>query len=390
VTRKRALLLVAGALLVALIAWIGSNTEWAETELPMPLRGEARRNPFYAAQRVAEALGARTAVQHLVANIPADAVVVVSSWHWDLSESRRHTLEVWVEAGGRLVLDPSVVSGSETLERWTGIGSKRRPPQTLEEMLEEPEPEACRTLREPGSARPDIEGFSFCGFGVRSWLTTTRQPTWALEDRNGLQTVRVSVGRGSVTMINGTPFGNRSLLEGDHGRLFVAATALRQGDDLRFLSEDEHPSFLALMWQYGGPVVALALAFVALSLWRGAVRLGPLAAARDRARRSLAEQIRGTGQFALRHGHGEALHTAMLRAIGEAAERRIPGYSRLAGDHRFVALASLTGIDHSELAAALAVGGPRRSRGLRGALAVLEAARRRILIEGRRATHGRD
>ena len=117
--------------------------------------------------------------------------------------------------------------------------------------------------------------------------------------------MRVQVGRGSVTVINATPFRERSLFNGNHGRLFVAATGMRRGDDIHFLSEENHPSLLALLWQHGAPVVLLSLALIGLVIWRGTVRFGPLEAPSDAARRSLAEQIRGTGQFALRHGGGD-------------------------------------------------------------------------------------
>ena len=49
--------------------------------------------------------------------------------------------------------------------------------------------------------------------------------SWALHDEGELQALRINIGRGSVTMLNATPFGNRELLEGDHAPLFVAAHA---------------------------------------------------------------------------------------------------------------------------------------------------------------------
>ena len=74
------------------------------------------------------------------------------------------------------------------------------------------------------------------------------------------------------------------------------------------------------MWRYGAPSrLCSASRWSRLALWRGGVRFGPLTAASETARRSLAEQIRGTGQFVLRHGGGEALHAAAVRALNEAA-----------------------------------------------------------------------
>jgi hypothetical protein len=204
--------------------------------------------------------------------------------------------------------------------------------------------------------------------------------------------MRVPVGRGSVTVINAAPpFRRRSLFEGDHGWLFVAATQLRRGDDMHFLSEEDHPSLLALVWLRGGPVVGLALALIALLLWRGGVRFGPLAAPQQAARRSLAEQIRGTGQFALRHGGGESLHAACVRALEETAQRRIRHYANLPPGERAAALARLTGFDGDVLADAMhhrhhADSG--RSHDVRRAIARLEAARRHILMEHTRSSHG--
>ena len=120
-----------------------------------------------------------------------------------------------------------------------------------------------------------------CGLDSMSSLTSKRKVVWDLRDTSGIQAMRVEVDRGSVTVINATPFRYRSLFEGDHGWLFAAATEMRRGDDVHFVSEDDHPSLLALLWQYGAPVVMLTLTLVALVLWRGGTRFGPLAAVPD-------------------------------------------------------------------------------------------------------------
>jgi hypothetical protein len=211
---------------------------------------------------------------------------------------------------------------------------------------------------------------------------------WTLRDATGLQAIRVQVGRGTVTEINAEPFRGRDLFDADHGWLLVAATELRPGDDVHFLSEDDHPSLLALAWQHGAPVIVLGLALVALMLWRGAVRFGPIETPQDPARRSLAEQIRGTGRFVLRHGSGASLHAAAVRALEDTARRRVPAYARLRPDERIDALARLTRFDRGALAAAIHHAGHRRAQELRDTIALLETARRTITIDTPKATHG--
>ncbi len=69
--------------------------------------------------------------------------------------------------------------------------------------------------------------------------------------------LRVNVGKGSVTVVNGVPFQFRQFLEGDNAALLMAAVQLRKNDEVHFLSEEEHPSMLSLMWYLGWPIVLL-------------------------------------------------------------------------------------------------------------------------------------
>jgi hypothetical protein len=133
-------------------------------------------------------------------------------------------------------------------------------------------------------------------------------------------------------------------------------------------------------------VVLLLMLLVALGLWRSSSRFGPLAATPDKSRRSLAEQIRGTGQFTLRFGSGRALHAALVRAVREAAIRRVPGYDRLSGEDRVATLARLTGVLESEVGPALNYSGTRSSHELRSVIAVLETTRRRLLMKNKTQT----
>jgi hypothetical protein len=186
------------------------------------------------------------------------------------------------------------------------------------------------------------------------------------------------------------PFREMNILLGDHSWLFVAATEFRKGDDIHFLSEEDHPSLLALIWIHGAPAVGLGLAAIALVVWRGSVRFGPRAAEAPAARRSLAEQLRGTAHFALRHGGGAALYAAGRRALDEAATRRVAGYAGLAADDRTDALTAVTPIGRETLAAAIVDPRVRRQHDLRQTLAVLEAARRHILRNETKVTHAAD
>lgn len=403
-TAKRVIvpLLVLSAV-IALAWWISTNTYFEQVSVPTPPRGEAATNPHYAAQRLAEALGATTERRHALGTPPArDAILVLSYWHWNLIESRRKQLEDWVRNGGRLVLDHTLISGQDELRNFSGLSIEAAEDESVEnEDEDETQPTAiesaesilekmygrglCESLRMSHALSPTDprERYSVCQLGYESAVVSDRPVFWSLHDDNALQAARADIGDGSVTLLNAEPFGNRDILEVDHAALFVAVTQLKRGDHVVFLSEEEHPSLLELIWNNGKPVVLLAALLVLIALWRGAPRFGPLSAPTPTARRSLAEQIRGTGIFTLQFDGSKTLHAAALRALQRAARQRIARFDQMTQDQRIAALAKATELDADKLAQAINYQGARHTHELQQALALIETARRRLLDQSK-------
>lgn len=375
----------------ALVVYVARNTYWEDTVRQVPLRGAAATNPFYAAEKFATELGATTQVRQTLGALTEDTdVLVLSNWHWDLIEGRRRQVVAWVEAGGHVLVDRSLRSDAGFMS-WSGIRWKYRIDDAVASEEEEEESAdaewpgfspMCAPLHEVDRAGTPIPGgrsLSACMLDRHTSLGTERDVAWgyAIED-DSLQAVRVAIGKGHVTVLNALPFGNRDLAELDHGKLFVAATGMHRGDRIVFLTEHEQKSLLALIWLYGAPVVMLGSIALAALLWRGGIRFGPLAAATDSARRSLAEQIRGTGRFAIRLGDGKALQAATVRALQETAQRRIVRYGSLSHQERIAAIAQRTQLDQETLASAINHTGARHAADLARTIALLETARRRL------------
>lgn len=410
----RVFAIVTSLIVVGVLAWLASHLSFQNMQVPVPLRGEAAHNPFYAAIRLSDLLGAEATWERVFTAPPADGVILVSNWNWSLSRTRRERLQRWVEGGGRLIVDDSVIVDLEEFETWSGIhqhenedveeqtdadaddDTNEDAEEDLEETpVEEPsssEPRSltarlfeadCHPLTEDGSSRK----LDVCDVNRTQSLSSERKVLWALRDEDGIHALRTSVGRGSVTVVNATPFRFRDFLLGDHPLLFVTAAQLQRGDVVMFLTEEDHASMLRLLWRFGAPAALLLLIAVALALWRASPRFGPRAAPTESARRSLAEQIRGTGQFALRFGDGTALHAAALRALRDAAIHRFPGYDHMSATERQTALGKFGGLNAEELGPAMETSGTRNPHQLREAIAVLESTRRRLLTQ-KKAKHG--
>lgn len=371
---------LAGVLVVAFVWWIASNTYWQDYERNTGLQGEALTNPFYAAERLAGSLGAHTRTRHELMTAPAtDAVIVLGYWNWGAIPERRARIERWVEDGGRLVISWQTLLEREFVS-WAGV---TRSLVTANSGKHEPRclhgarcPAETANTEEPD--KPNRR-WAICDLAELSYLSTSRKTSWRLNDtQSHPQALRVPIGRGSVTIVNADAFTGDALTCGDNGLLFVEATQLYSGDHIEFLSDDSGSSLLRLVWMYGAPVVMLLAVLIVLWLWRSGVRFGPLMAAPDPARRSLAEQIRGTGRFALRFGGGRALHAATVRALYETAARRVPHFERLTGEARIEAVAPLAGLSEHDLSAALNGTTARNPHELCKAIATLELARRHM------------
>jgi len=381
---------------LAFIVWVGSHLKFTTEKVDSPLRGAAAHNPFYAAIKLSRELGAEAAWERVFVAPREDAVIMISAWNWTLSRARRERIERWVEAGGRLVVDESLVGGFEEFEQWSGIrkvelGKDEREAQAGAraenrdtDLIGHYFTPRCSLLHEAASSRE----YKVCNVDPAYSLVTTRKVLWSLRDGDRIHAVRTPVGKGSVTVLNASPFRFRDLFLGDHARLLVAVTQLHRGDEVLFLTEEDHASLLTLLLRFGLPVVLLFALALALLVWRVSSRFGPLAAPVDAARRSLAEQIRGTGRFALRFGGGRALHAATVRALRDASLRHFPAWDRLSSGDRVASLARATGVAADDLGPALNFSGARGSHELRQAIAVLETARRRILLSNQGSKHG--
>ena len=255
------------------------------------------------------------------------------------------------------------------------IGEVLRYPQ---DTLRDPCPTLAERMGGDGEAEP-LRRFRLC---QGDWLTgleatPAAAEAWALVGTRGAPVLRATLGNGRVTAMGAWRFlDNRSVFHGDHAQVAVAMLDLRAGDNVWFVIDEKRDALLTWLWHRAGPAIGLALLAMVFALWRGARRFGPLLPQAPLARRSVAEQIRGTAAFVLRGG-GAALLAAARRALDDAARQRIAGYDRMTMGQRIEALRQPTGLAADVLTRALDPALPR-GRALADKLALIEQTRRRL------------
>ncbi|MGD0491523.1 MAG: hypothetical protein ABSC32_08260 [Steroidobacteraceae bacterium] len=372
-SRDRWIQLIAVLGLIASTVWIARHTYWDELSITTPPKGEAARNPYYAVMQLAGHLGIRASMIGSLHALPPDAIVLVNSLHDDLRHGSVESLQAWVQSGGRLIIRSDTLETSEPLQVWSGIAPV--PPDAVPARPARSADDDCKPMVVSLNGVPSGRSLALCNL-LPTGLTSGRVPSWSLSNSDGIQVLRVAIGRGELTVVGPGMLANWNLPKGDHAQIFVAAAGLRHGDRLEILGRTRAEPLPVLLWRLAAPAIVFLSAAVVLTIVRHLPRFGPPIPVVPPIRRSLAEQIRANARFAWRTQKLRSLRTAMRRALDEAAQRRIVGYDRMGPRKRAEALAASTGIDAGTISAALLADSAGSVNEHRAAIMLLDACRR--------------
>ncbi len=400
-SRISPLRLLAGLLLLVVAAWLAVSLEWVEVEMQPPNLHERDTDRFALAEKLLGRLGATvTRPGNLDTLPPPGARLLLDTREWDLFEGRAARLKAWVEQGGHLVASADLLD-EEELEDWLPMHWDKRAPAPETAPTTPPgTPGSTKAGTKAPAGRPRLpdclpltdtaapagrgEALSVCAprparQSVDLLPDPEVRPQWQMVGSAGTEMLRVPVGQGSVTLVRPwSLMAGERLLQGDNALAFARMLQAGKGTAVWLVTEETGEPLPLWIWRRATFAVLLALAALALYLWRGAVRFGPLAPPVLVQHRSIAEQVAGTGRFLQRHG-AASLHAAQCRALAEAARRRVPGAGGLTDYQRLLAIARASGLDDRALADALAAAPVRRPGALPATLALLETARRRLL-----------
>lgn len=384
--------LLAVLLLIVSGWWLSENTEWVEDRTPRGARGEALTNPVYAAEQLLRRLGMTVEHHESLDRLPpTGARLVLLSADWQLVPGRLESLQRWVEQGGHLVLPHGADDDDDdALDDWLPIADlpsgkpvPKEPPVLPGLAASAPTPET-HTHTELVSTPPlwgSTARLVTCDNSQMARVLHLRPghtASWTASRGQDVRAMRVAVGRGSVTRLSHLPsvFFNTPALRCDTPLLLAAAVQAEPGATAWVYLQEKREALLPWLWQQAWVGIVLALLALALSLWRAAVRFGPLRATPPRLRRSVAEQVTGLGAW-LQRGGTEALLAAQQRALDETAARHLPRYRGQPVPERARLIAEATGLPALDLAAAMTARYSTRAE-LANRLQLLETARRRL------------
>jgi hypothetical protein len=339
------MLALAGALIGMIGWWFSQNYGFYVERVHVGFSGEARINPWYAAQLLLERLGKPVRQQNALPSVmPAavdEATLILAAQRDSLSPPQVSRLLQWVEQGGRLIVGVEQVLDHDLL--LDGLEVSAQWPVTDKPHSAHADP-PIETVVLPGGRTLRVQ------FGRSPRMTDHRgAASWSHGAEGASSILQIPRGSGAVILVSTLrPFGNRDIGRLDHAELLWHLARHGKGPVI-LVRRIESPSLPAWLWQHAPAALAALGVFLLLWLWRVVPRFGPLQPAVTPDRRSLLEQLRAVGRFyADEKELGRLLHSAR-EDCSELFHRAAPLVRGLDAAAQLKEAARLTGLRPRDL-----------------------------------------
>ncbi len=354
------LLAVLGAMLIA--SWFFATHDRVTETRYVGFHGEARYNPFLAAEMLLDDLGIEAdSIAGLSPDrwMPDNVDTVVTRLHPSISVgAQAEALRQWVSEGGHLVLLPpeSPVEADDVL--LSGFGLTLREAETADG-------DDAADAERPGEADEDYAySIDLDNTDWRIEPIGQQALSATLSDSSGYVAVRRNWDDGYVTVLAADHyFDNDHLEDSDHARLLLDTVAgYIEPGKVWFVYGAAFPSLGSVLLEYLPYLLACFAVALAFWIWAIVPAFGPPIRTAAADRRSLIEHVRAAGRFAWHHDGIDGLGRAAVATTLHRAEARHPGISRLPATRQAQRLAHITGLPEQRILDALVSPGTPQHR----------------------------
>ena len=322
--------------------WFLANFERVPGKEKVGPSGEARLNPFLAAERFAGRMGVRAAQVRTLPQLDAikpGGVLLLPNQRQSLDAQRIERLLAWVAAGGHLVAEAEFIGVDDPLFDALLVGRESG------EAVDKPVPVELKGRRLEVS------------FPDAMRLNSDASPRL----RAGSKLFSFERGKGMVTVATSLAFArNARIGEHDHAAFLWELMQLRPASHFTVYFRPERLSLWGFLARNALPAVLAAGALLLAWVWHIVPRFGPVAPDLPPARRRLLDHLRASGRYYWAKGMRARLVLAARDAALWRLARAQPDFAAAGQAEKITRLTSLVKISNEEAARFLAAAGEMR------------------------------
>jgi hypothetical protein len=360
--------------------------EYKEVTTRMGFKGEARKNPLYAARLFLKRMGIKTETKESVQGLndfpDTNTIILIDTSRSTLSEKRTLELINWVKSGGHLIAKTTrdwKYSGSEKindikksrkyspdpLQRYLGVRTGSRtysvdPEDEVETIIDELiGADVSDAEKTDKGAVDNFNNISLKGVDKKLALDLTRfrtilldkdleEVTEKIELDNNTFMIRQNVGNGLISLVADMSFiENDDIETADHAEILWHLIhglhkPINQPKAVWLVHNDEMPSLWDILWDKAWAfILSLLLIFIAWLLL-SIHRFGPIIPKQAEDRRSLNEHISSSGNFYWKHDNKSKLIESSRKALLHRLARIHPGWEQRTKEEQIMLLAEQT------------------------------------------------
>ncbi|ANI56279.1 DUF4350 domain-containing protein [Pseudomonas sp. DR 5-09] len=348
---RRALWLLGGALIVALLGALGiylylkATPYQAEVDHgPSPA---AQANPYLAAEMFLRERGIDVSHAESLAVLPdidpRQHTLLMFNDRSKMTPRQVDQVLNWARAGGRLVFVAESIWDEKTGQSNDLLLDRVQLHQLFSKDLKDPPPDNAEDAF-PNLTKlylEDEDAPAYAGFDTAFHLEDPKNlaQAWA-NSAKATHMMQLAFGLGTITVITDADLWKTpAIAQHDNAWLLWYLSA---DTAVTLLFNTEHDSLPALLWRYFPQAIVALIALIGLWLWHVGVRHGPVQAPAPSGRRQLMEHLRASADFILRHNGQQTLLQALQQDVLRRARHRHPGFDQLNVAEQWLALSRLT------------------------------------------------
>ena len=345
---------------IATAVWLYFNLDYKLVEKDQGYQGEAKTNPYLAAEFFLRSMGQKTEKIKLFSDkqkaLNNNDTLLVPSVRLAFDSRRSTDMIEWVSKGGHLIITGQPDAESNTNQRdhilnAVGLYIERR---SLNDKDSEQEPVNIGIYDEDNFWQVDFDDYLV----VSRTEEFKSEVIWSVEGDHRVHAIQIQSGQGRITILSDMRmFKNDYIGSYDHAA-FLFSLANDQMDSsvngvFYYSLFDNQMSLYQWLWKNAKPLMLSFIGFIIIILWKLIPRFGPLINIRQPVRRQFLEHLNASGNYHWREGHYNRLLIEIRKQLSNKVKLKHPDWVELSKRDQILHFVELSDIEEVAIEKAL-------------------------------------